>query len=619
MVAAATAAPRRPPTSIEEFLWQLHSVLVAAAQPLRIDQLKETYSKQAGHKFAIERFLVVGDGGLPATLKRIPHIVTVYQSGGANCVKATQPADSTKQDLVAADQEYRRELAKKNAQAKAKAPATAPAVRDTPLATSAKAPSPAVAADAAAEAGSKRSADANSAAGGDAKRAKAGGGGGGAEGGETDAETLARMLIQGVSRVLQQRAKNGKGALPLEELAPEFMALWKVPFNLRQVGETDPIVFLKKWPGKVEVQQEGNNYLLALPKKKDDKAKAEASPGPVSSPSDQAAPAAVPKKSGPSRPPVNIEDFLWNMHTLLEAKGPLPISQLKETYSKHLGHKCAVERFLVVGEGGLSATMRRIPHIVTVEQDGSGSDAIRATQPNGTTRDEILAVDQAYRKQLQQKQKASADATKAAGDGGAAAGAAAKAATGAGAAAAAAAEASPGSTPAAAKVEAKAAGTGAVPGFPEDQEAMGKMLIQGAVRVLQNRLRAGEPPLLVQDLEQHFTALWNVPFDVEQAGEPDVAAFLRKWPNKVEVVQESSGLIVRLAKKVAAKVLAAGGAGANGVAGGDASGSLLRIPAEVPSTLPGIRQYAMDTLRAMRELVARQEALTNALNKLPDA
>ena len=65
---------------------------------------------QLGHKFAIERFLFVGDAGIAVTLMRIPHVVAIITEGGATVLKAAQPIGSTKEQLVAADQEYRKQL-----------------------------------------------------------------------------------------------------------------------------------------------------------------------------------------------------------------------------------------------------------------------------------------------------------------------------------------------------------------------------------------------------------------------------------------------------------------------------------------------------------------------------
>lgn len=632
MVAAQAAAPQRPPVNIEDFLWNVHSTLVATPGPLGLEHLKDAYSKHLGHKCAIERFLVVGEGGLAATLKRIPHIVTVFMEGGATCVRATQPADINKAQLIEADQQYRRELIKKNAAAKAKmaaggagpkavaaAPPKAPAAAGG-AADVAKAASPPPAADGQA----KRPADAQAAAGAaDAKRPRA----------DSDADTLARMLVQGVVRVLQNRAKANKGPLPLSELEEEFKALWKVPFNLQQAGETDTVTFLQKWPNKVELQHDGTQHLVQLPKKGQEKAKAGEPPAAVkagagapaaasaaaapggakAAPPKPAAPAGTPAAAkpppakapvvaagtaakspavpgigakappaaavgagaaaakpaaevaasakngpipkrpagGPSRPPSSIEEFLFNIFSTIDAYGgPMPLDKLKDAYSQHLGHKCAIERFLVVGEGGLAATLKRIPHVVVVSTDKDGVSTLKAALPSGTTKEQLIAADNQYRRQLQQKNAAAKAA------GGAAAASPPVAAAKAPAAAAA------GAAPAAGEkrpADAAAAGERAAQRpRQEDADTLARMLVQGIVRVLQNRQKDGKGPLPVGNLEEEFKALWKVPFSLAQAGETDVVTFLQKWPNKVDVVSDGAeGHVVQLAKKAAEKAKAA--------------------------------------------------------------
>ncbi|CAE8614347.1 unnamed protein product, partial [Polarella glacialis] len=156
-------------------------------------------------------------------------------------------------------------------------------------------------------------------------------------------------------------------------------ALWKVPFNLAQAGETDAVTFLQKWPSKVEVIQEGEVLVVQLVKKVAVAEKPKVLPNDATAPpkagmttavkagsiakapgvpaaaksqppavgivAKAAAPVVVaaveaeakagpsiPKRAGgPTRPPASIEDFLWNIHA----------------------------RFLVVGEGGLGATLKR--------------------------------------------------------------------------------------------------------------------------------------------------------------------------------------------------------------------------------------------------------------------
>jgi len=628
-----------------------------------LDLLKDTYSKVLGHKCAIERFLVVGDGGLGATLKRIPHVVTLCQdSDGTPSVKATQPTGINRQQLVEADQQYRREIAKKNA-AKAAAMGSSKA--------KAAAPAPAAPPKAAAPVAevAKRPAEAP-APGGDAnKKAR----------NENEAETLARMLVQGVVRVLQNRAKADQGALPITELEEEFKALWKVPFNLAQAGETDAVTFLQKWPSKVEVIQEGEVLVVQLVKKVAVAEKPKVLPNDATAPpkagmttavkagsiakapgvpaaaksqppavgivAKAAAPVVVaaveaeakagpsiPKRAGgPTRPPASIEDFLWNIHAVIEAfGGPMPIDQLKEAYSKHLGHKCAIERFLVVGEGGLGATLKRIPHLVTIEQDAAGELTLKPSLPAGATKEDLVAADAAYRKQLQQKS------------------AVAKAAVAASPPAVA-------SPPAAVAPAATAAKSSAAPAAEgerdakkprtEDPETLARMLVQGVVRVLQNRQKEGKGPLPVAELEVEFKALWKVPFNMQQAGETDAVTFLLKWPTKVDVVQQEDGqYVVHLAKKGTDKPKAAEKAPAPAApskAGSPAASPASPAPApQAPpaaapvqeqarlpdvaaaavvvdaSSLPEIQRQAVSILQTMQDMVQRQEALVKALSQL---
>ncbi|CAL1143110.1 unnamed protein product, partial [Cladocopium goreaui] len=179
---------------------------------------------------------------------------------------------------------------------------------------------------------------------------------------------------QGVVRILQNRQRANKGALPMSELENEFKELWKVPFNVKQANENDPVEFLRKWPSKVEIVPQGDSFLVQLAKKPVAKAAPEepaAAVPPAAVPPAAVPPAAVPPaaepaeaKNGPAKPPgqkppQNIQDFLWNLHTLLHARGGIPIAQLKDVYLTHFGHKCAIERFLVVAEGGLLATFKR--------------------------------------------------------------------------------------------------------------------------------------------------------------------------------------------------------------------------------------------------------------------
>lgn len=212
-------------------------------------------------------------------------MVTVFQEGDTLMLKAALPQGTTKESLVQADVAYRRQLQQKNLAAKAQAAqnagspakvATSPGAAPAATAASPPATAPPVAEPAAAAAGTstakvpltekvaeKRAAPADAPEAG-AKRSRT-----------EDADTLARMLVQGIVRILQNRQKANSGPLPINDLDEEFKALWKVPFNLQQAGETDAVSFLHKWPNKVEVFSDASGrQLVQLAKKAAEKGKA---------------------------------------------------------------------------------------------------------------------------------------------------------------------------------------------------------------------------------------------------------------------------------------------------------------------------------------------------------
>ncbi|CAE7489133.1 Hadh [Symbiodinium natans] len=619
-------AQKKPPANIEEFLWYMHTLLVNAGGPLQLDKLKDEWLKFHGHKCNIERFLVVNEAGIGATLKRIPHVVKLVNESGTMFVKAAQPADIDQARLIEEDKTYRKQLAARNAE-KAAAVGTSKAAPKPPPAAVAAPPAAPPAAPAAAAEG-KRPAE---------------GGEGNAEKkprNEQEAAMLGRMLMQGVVRVLQNRAKNNQGALPLADLEGEFKELWKVPFNVKEAGETDVLSFLRKWPGKVELQKDNDSWKLALPKKPAGPTAAKSAPGappaetapkaspdvppPTPAPVPVAPPPpAAPKKGGPpSRPPTSIEDFLWNMHSLLHAtEGPLELVNLRDQYHKHHGHKCNIERFLVVGEGGIGATLKRIPHVVDVYVE-SGTTYVKASQPGDIDRAQLIEEDKRYRREI-----ASRNAAKAASMGTSKAAPPVKAA------------------PAALGGEGKRPAEGGEANAekkqrPEtDPATLGRMLIQGVVRVLQNRAKASKGALPVSDLERDFQELWSVPFNFREAGEADPVSFLRKWPAKVEVFGDPGAWMVQLAKKpTAAKSAppeapakatpaepppAVAGPGPQAVAHQDAPATPAPRPvaAEVADPalaqrLTELEQKANTTLEGMRVLLKQQEALVAELNKL---
>lgn len=80
-----------------------------------------------------------------------------------------------------------------------------------------------------------------------------------------------KLLVNGVVRVLRNRQTAGKGPLPIEDLAAEFQAFWKMaePVRLLRMwssvdGATDPTCLLRKWPSKVLVVTVGDRTTVQL-------------------------------------------------------------------------------------------------------------------------------------------------------------------------------------------------------------------------------------------------------------------------------------------------------------------------------------------------------------------
>ena len=112
--ASATSAATSPAASVEDFLWCVHSALVASG-PLPLAQLPGAYFAHVGHKYVVERFLVVDVADPRAVLKRIPHVVTSFDVDGVAFVKAVQADDATRQELHDVDMAYRRTIAERRA------------------------------------------------------------------------------------------------------------------------------------------------------------------------------------------------------------------------------------------------------------------------------------------------------------------------------------------------------------------------------------------------------------------------------------------------------------------------------------------------------------------------
>ena len=96
--------PVPPPAKADECLWYVHSLLAAFLQPLALDRLAVEYERYFGHHCMLTRCLVVDKGGLAATFARIPHIATLVQCNGMECIKTTQLVDVTKVNFLEAHQ-----------------------------------------------------------------------------------------------------------------------------------------------------------------------------------------------------------------------------------------------------------------------------------------------------------------------------------------------------------------------------------------------------------------------------------------------------------------------------------------------------------------------------------
>jgi len=79
-------------------------------------------------------------------------------------------------------------------------------------------------------------------------------------------------------------------------------------------------------------------------------------------------------------------------------------------------------------------------------------------------------------------------------------------------------------------------------------DAVGLYFLGGVVYVLQCRQWYGMGPLPLASLAAEFEALLEVPFSLAYAGEPDTAAFLRRWPRAVQVIAMGGALAVQLAE-----------------------------------------------------------------------
>lgn len=268
-------------------------------------------------------------------------------------------------------------------------------------------------------------------------------------------EKLKNYFFKGLLRVLHDRHISGALPIPISQIPQAFQERWKMVLDVTTVGSTDVADFFRQHPESVQLTEQKDGVILVNLSTKE-KAKAErvaakagtaaveakasavevsssaASPVPdvkdarAQAKGAPARPALPVREGGPSRPPSELKDFLWNLHVVLEVftkhcGGPFPLKDLQQHYSHYMGHKLAVERFILLDTPstvGLSKCLQRIPHIVTVKQAG-GNFTVTHTQPAGTTHEKLLEADERYRKYLNKTKapeakaagKASPDAT----------------------------------------------------------------------------------------------------------------------------------------------------------------------------------------------------------------
>ena len=119
-------SPSQPET-VEDLIWNLHSVAVVYGATLPIARFKDAYLEHLGHECALDLIdpLKVCQG-LASTLSRIPHVLTVGStSDGITAVVATQHTGITRDQLIMADQVFRLHLQQRTPAAMAAAAATA--------------------------------------------------------------------------------------------------------------------------------------------------------------------------------------------------------------------------------------------------------------------------------------------------------------------------------------------------------------------------------------------------------------------------------------------------------------------------------------------------------------
>ena len=101
------------------------------------------------------------------------------------------------------------------------------------------------------------------------------------------------------------------------------------------------------------------------------------------------------------RSPTCVEDLLWNIHcTLRYVDRPLSIHSLEVAYYGFHGHYCDIRRFLVVQNNDITATLRRVPHVVAVTTFKDGKVYVDIALLHDTDKEGLLAANREYRRRL---------------------------------------------------------------------------------------------------------------------------------------------------------------------------------------------------------------------------
>ena len=79
-----------------------------------------------------------------------------------------------------------------------------------------------------------------------------------------DSEKCTKLLIQGLVKLLEARAREGLGPLPISALQEEYWKRWRVYFNPEAVGYRDAIHFVSLFPDRVDLGSQDGVAVITL-------------------------------------------------------------------------------------------------------------------------------------------------------------------------------------------------------------------------------------------------------------------------------------------------------------------------------------------------------------------